>query len=111
MREARIFGNYIDVLSKRKGLSVSDLSCVLECTEHQVYSLLKGRVYASFSQISRLSKCLETPIEQLLSGDEAHYNATVVHCMNDFQDTDRREEILDLIDDYVDIVDAVSMHQ
>lgn len=109
MQEARMLGNYIDALSTRKGLSISDLSRVLDCSEHQVYSLLKGRAYASFKQISELSKLLETPIDKLLSGDKENYDATVVHCMNDFQDTSRREEILDLIDDYVDIVDAVAM--
>lgn len=73
--------------------------------------LLKGRAYASFPQVSALSKLLEVSIDQLLSGDKESYNTTVVHCMNDFQDTSKREEILDLIDDYVDIVDAVTMHQ
>ena len=87
--------------------SISDLSRILDCTENQVYSFIKGRAYASFAQISTLATELGATIEELLHGDERTYNATVVHCMNDFQDNKNRETILDLIDDYVDIVDAV----
>ena len=111
MQEARMFGNYVDYLANGKGLSISDLSNALGCAESQVHLLLKGRAYASFSQVSTLAALLETSIEKLLSGDKMSYEATVVHCMNDFQDTNKREEILDLIDDYVDIVDAVAMQQ
>lgn len=111
MQDARMLGNYVGHLAEDKGLSVSDLGNALGCTENQAYSLLKGRAYASFKQLSTLSTLLGTSIEALLRGDPASYNATVVHCMNDFQNIQHREEILDLIDDYVDIVDAVAMHQ
>lgn len=107
MQEARMLGNYVEHLAQRKGLSISDLSRILDCTENQVYSFIKGRAYASFAQISTLATELGATIEELLHGDERTYNATVVHCMNDFQDNKNRETILDLIDDYVDIVDAV----
>lgn len=109
MREARMLGNYIDRLAKSEGLSISDLSRILDCSENQVLSLIKGRAFASFPQISRLASALGKGVGQLLAGDESGYNASVVHCMNDFQDPNNREMILDLIDDYVDIVDAVSM--
>ena len=49
--------------------------------------------------------------DRLLSGDPQRYNATVVHCMNDFHNPENREMILDFIDDYVDVVDAVKQHQ
>lgn len=107
MQEARMLGNYVEHLAQRKGLSISDLSRILDCTENQVYSFIKGRAYVSFAQISTLATELGATIEELLHGDEKTYNATVVHCMNDFQDNKNRETILDLIDDYVDVVDAV----
>ena len=47
-------------------------------------------------------------VQQLLEGDLEHYNRTVAHCMNQFQKAEHREEILDILDDYLDIVDAVS---
>lgn len=108
MREARMLGNYVEHLAETQGLSISDLSKVIGCPEEQTYAFIKGRAFASFAQMSSLSKALGTTVEKLLSGDAYRYNATVVHCMNDFQDINKREEILDLIDNYIDIVDAVA---
>lgn len=104
-----MLGNYVKHLAESKGLSISRVSEILGCNEHQAQAFLKGRGYASFAQISKLAVELGTNIENLLIGDEKQYNETVVHCMNDFQNTSNREMILDLIDDYVDIVDAVAL--
>lgn len=111
MQKARMLGNYIEHLAKSKELSISDLSKILECDENKVNALIKGRAFASFSQIGNLAKYMGVSISELLSGDEELYNKSVVHCMHEFQDPKQREFILDLIDDYVDIVDAVALHQ
>lgn len=108
MQEARMLGNYVKYLVETKGLSISELSKIIGCTEHQIYAFFKGRALASFEQMKNLADALGTSVEQLLSGDVAKYDATVVHCMNDFQDVNNREAILDLIDNYIDIVDAVN---
>ena len=108
MQEARMLGNYVEHLAAQKGLSISDLSKLLVCDERQVCSFLKGRAYASFEQLSTLAKALDTSVAVLLQGNEATYSASVVHCMNDFDNPQNREEILDLIDDYVDILEAVN---
>ena len=108
MYKARMLGNYVMHLSENKGLSVSDLCRILNCDEHKVKALFKGRAFASFAQLSTLADALDTSVNDLLQGDPSVYNKTVVHCMNDFQNGDNREYILDLIDDYVDIVDLLS---
>ncbi len=107
MKAARMLGNYVHHLAISKGLSISDLSKILDCNEHQVWALIKGRAYASFPQIKKLSEALETTVENLLQGNQELYNSSVVHCMNDFQNEENRELILDLIDGYIDVVDAV----
>ena len=106
MQGARMLGNYVHHLAMQKGLSIPALSQTLNCTEREVQLFLSGRAFASFQQLSDLSKILDTPIERLLAGDLPSYNASVVHCMNQFDDIQNRETILDIIDDFVDIVDA-----
>ncbi len=108
MKAARVLGNQVQHLADNKGLSISDLSGILCCDEHQVLSLIKGRAYASFSQIKKLSEALDTTVDNLLKGDLGLYKSSVVHCMNDFDNEDNREEILDIIDEYIDIVDALN---
>lgn len=110
MLEARMLGNYVEHLANDKGLSMSELSEILGCTQDRTYSFIKGRAFASFSQLSSLANALGVSIDNLLAGDVDSYNATVVHCMNDFDDASKREGILDLIDNYIDIVDAVDTH-
>ena len=108
MKKARMLGNYVEHLAKEKQLSVSDLGGILNCEEKYVELFLKGRMYFSFNQVSNLSKALDVSVGDLLAGDEKIYNDTVVHCLHKFSDSDNREMILDLIDDYVDILNAVN---
>ena len=110
MKEARKLGNFIEQLAASKGLSTSQLGSILGCSENRVLALIKGRAYATFAQISSLASALGVSVQELLRGDEQHYQATVVHCMNEFQDQENREMILDLIDHYVDVIDAVKTH-
>ena len=107
MQGARMLGNYVDYLSKQNSISHSDLAEVLGCSTHQAYSFIKGRVHISFSQISDLAQRLDTTVMDLLAGNEDVYKRTVVECMNAFDQDEHREEILDLIDNYIDLVDAV----
>lgn len=106
MQGARMLGHYVQHLAAQKGLSTSDLGNILNCSEEKVYSFFKGRAFASFNQLSALSKTFDISIQDLLKGDKDSYNTSVVHCMNQFDDTENREMILDIIDDYVDVVDA-----
>lgn len=111
MQNARMLGNYIEHLATDKGLSISDLSQTLGCSEQKVRALYKGLAFASYDQMSKIASALGVTIGQLFSGDVEHYNKTVVSCMNDFDKPSRREEILDLIYNYVDIFDAVELSQ
>ena len=107
MKKARMLGNYTEYLATQRGLDVSHLSTLLSCTENQVQAFYKGRSFPSFNQLSELSEVLGTTPSALLTGDEKIYNETVVHCMNAFDNPENRENILDIIDDYMDIYNAV----
>ena len=107
MQKARVLGNYIQKLAEGNRLSIADLSVLLGCGEIQTMSLLKGRSFATFEQISKLADRFNVSVQELLDGDAEYYNRTVAHCMNQFQKTENREQILDIIDDYLDVVDAV----
>ena len=110
MQKARMLGNYVYHLATQKGLSTHELGKMLGCQEHQVKSFLKGRSFATFDQMTVLARELGISVTDLLKGNEDYYNATVVHCMNQFQNNANREKILDIIDDYMDIVDALQVN-
>ena len=107
MQEARMLGNYVGHLAKKKGLSISDLSQILNCSEHQVCSFIKGHALVSFEQLEKLAQALGETLDNIIVGDADLYKKTVVHCMHSFSKDENREKILDLFDCYVDIKTAV----
>lgn len=107
MQNARMLGNYVQKVADSKKCSPTDVGHIIGCTEHQVLTFYKGRSFLSFSQMSRLADVFEMSVGDLLKGDEEHYNATVVDCMGEFDDVMNREKILDIIDNYVDLLDSV----
>ncbi len=107
MLQARVMGNYVQQKAASVGLSMGDLCKTLDTSEQKVKAFLKGRAFLSFNQLSLLAEKLDVSVSDIMSGDPAQYDATVVHCMNDFDKREHREFILDLIDDYMDILDSV----
>ncbi len=108
MRKARVMGNYAQYLAEQKNISTSDLAVDLNCVPSKISELYKGLVYPTFPQISCLAKKLGVSVQELINGDSDIYDQTVVHCMNDFDHKENREQILDIIEDYIDILNSVS---
>jgi len=111
MTETRMLGDYIQELAQKNNCSENELCTMLSCNQNQLALLYKGRAIVSYPQIELLAKRFNVTTENLLSGDEVHYNKTVVHCMNEFQNPKNREEVLDFIDDYMDIFDAINQNK
>ena len=107
MRKARTLGNYVRCLVEEKGISISDLCRVLDLTEDQIQAFFFGGKFISYAQLSALSEFLGVSIEEMLEGDEEQYNNTVVCSFGDFDDVENRELVLDIIDDYLDVMEAV----
>lgn len=108
MQQARMLGYRVQKNADSCNVSPLELGKVIGCNELQMKSFFKGRAYISFEQLSLLAKKLKVEVSSLLSGDNEGYNKTVVHCMNDFDNPNNRETILDIIDEYMDILDSVS---
>jgi transcriptional regulator with XRE-family HTH domain len=108
MQQARMLGYRVQKIANSCNVSPLELSKVIECSETQIKSFFKGRSYISFEQLSLLAKKLNVDISAFLTGDDEGYNSSVVHCMNDFDDPNNREIILDIIDEYMDVLDSVS---
>lgn len=108
MRGARMTGNFIMSLAENNNVSSEELSERLSCSVQQVEDLYAGRYILPFWKMESLSELFGVSVSQLLDGDPDGYNANAVHCMKDFSDSDNREKILDIIDDYLDIREALN---
>lgn len=107
MQKARMLGNHLRQLADERGITATELGTLLGCSAQQMCALFAGRRFLTFDQLSALADRFRVSVEALLAGDPAHYNKTVTHNMNKFEDTGKREEILDIIDDYMDVFDAL----
>lgn len=103
MKSMRLLGNMIEMQAEKNKYSVDQIGKVLDCSSDQVYSMYDGRIFPSFSQLEKLSSLFDISIENLIAGDEQYYGESVVHCMGEFEEEKNREEILDIIDDYLNL--------
>lgn len=108
VQQARMLGYRVQKYADAKKITASALSDRIHCTENQMKAFLKGRAFVSFDQLSTIADTLGVPVISLLNGEEKSYNENVVHCMNAFDHPENREKILDIIDEYMDLLDSLS---
>lgn len=106
MKEARMLGFRVSEYAKERNVSPTELSSVVGCTETQFKAFLKGRVFLSFEQLSLIAKRLNVDVSSLLSEKEEDYYKNAERCTGKFADNQNRELILDIVDEYMDLIDA-----
>ena len=106
MRNMRVIGATIRKELEAKCVSQEQLAKEIEIDVNDLEMAIYGRKMLSFAQLFRISECLGVNIDALVEGDNSYYSNTVVDCMNGFEDEENRENILDLIYDYMDLLDA-----
>jgi len=79
----------------------------LGCTKDLLYRLFKGYVVPTVDQLDVLTKLFGKTTKELLAGDIEHYEASVVHYMNEFKRPESREKILDIIENYSELATVV----
>ena len=107
MQDMRVLGLTIQKLAAEHHVSVPELGALIRCDADQVKRLFKGRLFLAFDQLLALADRFQVSVDTLLDGDREYYNKNVVHCMGEFAEEQNREEILNMIDDYLDLLQAV----
>lgn len=109
MKRMRMLGNYVEHLAKINNVTAAYLGAVLNCSELHIQRFFKGRAFLTFPQLGIIADMFNVPISYLLKGDYDSYKANVVDCNQEFDNDDNREMILDIIDDYIDLYEAVEV--
>ena len=109
MKQMRMLGNYVEHLAKRNNVTAIYLASVLNCSEIHIQRFFKGRAFLTFPQLGVIADMFNVPVSNLLEGDEESYKKNVVNCNQEFDNDDNREMILDIIDDYMDLYEAVEV--
>lgn len=96
MKQARRLGSYVKELSIKNNITPIQLSELLNCPEHFIQRFFKGRAFLSYPKMKLLADTLGTTVGDLL--DDGNYSYD-----------ENREMILDIIDDYMDLYEAVEV--
>lgn len=107
MENMRVLGNMIQKLAKEKHVATEDLGKTIHCTTNQVEQLFRGRLFLTFDQLSAVANRFQVSPDVLMDGDMDYYRETVVDCMGEFSCDENREDILNIIDDYLDLLGAI----
>lgn len=85
-----------------------EIRSALNLSEFEAKRLYAGRLFLTSSDIKKVAGILNIPAKELVRIDTANYDKNVVHCMSDFNDRNNREKILDLINAYIDVREALA---
>ena len=106
MKKARMIGNYIEHRIKNGGLDPSIVAEHIGITEEQLNQFCRGRLLLSFNQLVKLAELFNIAVGQILCGDLEEYDNSF---SDQFDNPENREIILDIIDNYLDIIESINM--
>ena len=103
--DLRRLGRNIEKASKDIYDNVEDFAKNADISTSDVYRLFEGRLILNPLKLKEISKVVKKPLCDLLNTDGEY---VFVECMGNFKDKNNEDKILDIIDSYVDLVEAIS---
>ena len=101
----RRLGSNIEKASLENYTHIEDFAKDVCLSVRDVHRLFEGRLVLSPIQLNLISQKVNTPLKDLLN---VSGNYTFVECMGVFKDQSNEDKILDLIDNYIDLVESIS---
>lgn len=103
---ARTIGRNIQVLMYNKNMSVKDFSKVFEFDMRDSYRIIDGICFLPPRELRKISNYFNVDMEYFLKEQE-NYDIPNLQYVNDFHDKEKLDIILDLIDDYIELLEAI----
>lgn len=103
MRYSRIIGYNINKIIKQKNIKKSEFASNLNYSDSDVNRIIEGRLVLTPQDLFDIAEKLNVSIEDLIK--DKKYSG----CMKKFINKDYREKILDIIDMYIDLKEAIEI--
>lgn len=103
--ELRRLGFNIEKASREMGDSTDDFAAKIGFSVRDTQRLFEGRLILSPVELKRISKLINKPLSELLNVNGSY---SFVGCMGKFKNKKSEDKILDIIDNYIDLVEAIS---
>ena len=101
----RRLGSNIEKASIKDFKQTEEFASAINLSVKDVHRLFEGRLVLSPVQLKLISEKVNKPLKELLDISGKY---TLVECMGSFKDEKNEDKILDLIDNYIDLIEAIS---
>ena len=101
-KQLRILGKNIEIAVKNHYDNIEDFRKDIGFSERDLDRLFTGRLLVNKDKLKQISILVKTPIQDLLNTKKDY---TFVHSYGEFKNRENEHKILDLIDDYIDLIE------
>ena len=105
--ELRRLGQNIKKASRVKYDNTEDFAKAIGMSLFDTHRLIEGRLMLNPQKLKEVAVVLDKPLLELLNVDGDY---TFVECMGNFKHKDNEDKILDMIDNYIDLIEAISWY-
>lgn len=108
MAYSRIVGQNIQLVLQQKGLRLEDLAQQLGYSLIDLHRIVEGVLLIDGDEIREFASVLKVELSELLNQrDETEYRG-LLHCMGEYHDAKNKDKILDYMDMYIRIEEAMN---
>lgn len=102
----RIYGANIYSIAKDAGISIEDFAVAMNYSLKEVRDVIEGKVILPPQELNKIAVTLGTTKEEIIDHSTSNLFPEKQH-MNEIENPDNLDFILDLMDEYVECVEAL----
>ena len=103
---SRTIGRNIQELMYKKNMPIEVFSKVFDFDRRDSYRIIEGRCFLPPRELKRICDYFNVDMGCFLKEQE-NYNIPSLQYVNDFQDKENLDLILDLMDDYIELLEVI----
>ena len=103
---SRIIGRNIQELMYKQNMPIEVFSKVFDFDRRDSYRIIEGRCFLPPRELRRISDYFKVDMKYFLKEQEK-YDIPNLQYVNNFNDKENLDIILDLIDDYIELLEAI----
>lgn len=102
----RLLGYNIEAMAENNGVNINTIANACNLSANDIHRVFKGRLLLTPAQLCAIADTLHCDVNQLLikSNNFVSYGK----CLGEFKHPENEDKILNIIDDYIDLREAVS---
>jgi DNA-binding Xre family transcriptional regulator len=108
MKTSRIIGQNIALTMEEKKVGVHSLCQKLEISEADLHRVQEGVLMLDSSTLKRMCAELGVSLETMMEQRPESEYRKLIHCMGKYQNPENKEKILDYIDLYIAMEEAMA---